>query len=137
MEETLRDKLVCGLSDQQIQNRNCRIAESKLKLTKAVEIAVAMETATRDGIEIHDDLREEKPLNELTMNRSKSFLPTPVPCYRCAWSKYTLQVSVDLRKKLVTSVVREAIYSKSFSCTTNPGAQNLGQVKQPEICTFH
>ncbi|CAB4008107.1 Retrovirus-related Pol poly from transposon, partial [Paramuricea clavata] len=65
LEETLRDRLVCGLSNQQIQKR--LLAESKLKFSKAVDIAVAMETATRDATEIHSKGREEKPL----------------VCYRC------------------------------------------------------
>ena len=54
LDETLRDRLVCGLNNQQIQKR--LLAESKLKFSKAVDIAVAMETATRDATEIHIDL---------------------------------------------------------------------------------
>ncbi|CAB4038190.1 Retrovirus-related Pol poly from transposon, partial [Paramuricea clavata] len=87
LEETLRDRLVCGLSNQQIQKR--LLAESKLKFSKAVDIAVAMETATRDATEIHSKGREEKPLglDKLTLNRpsnrSDSGPPSPVVCYRC------------------------------------------------------
>ena len=60
MEETLRDRLVCGLSNEQIQKR--LLAESKLKFSKAVDIAVAIETATRDATQIRSELRQEKPL---------------------------------------------------------------------------
>jgi hypothetical protein len=69
LEETLRDRLVCGLSNQQIQKR--LLAESKLKFSKAVAITVAMETATRYATEIHSEFREEKPLglDKLTRNR--------------------------------------------------------------------
>ena len=87
LDETLRDRLVCGLNNQQIQKR--LLAESKLKFSKAVDIAVAMETATRDATEIHSDLREEKPLglDKLTLNRpsnrSDNISPSPVVCYRC------------------------------------------------------
>ncbi|CAB4033713.1 Uncharacterized protein K02A2.6, partial [Paramuricea clavata] len=87
LEETLRDRFVCGLSNQQIQKR--LLAESKLKFSKAVDIAVAMETATRDATEIHSKGREEKPLglDKLTLNRpsntSDSGPPSPVVCYRC------------------------------------------------------
>ncbi|CAB4043692.1 Hypothetical predicted protein [Paramuricea clavata] len=86
LEETLRDRLVCGLSNQQIQKR--LLAESKLKFSKAIDIAVAMETATRDATEIHSKGREEKPpgLDKLTLNRpsnrSDSGPPSPVLCYR-------------------------------------------------------
>ncbi|CAB4019155.1 uncharacterized protein K02A2.6-like [Paramuricea clavata] len=85
--ETLRDRLVCGLSNQQILKP--LLAESKLKFSKAADIAVAMETATRDATEIHSEGREEKPLglDKLTLNRpsnrSDSGPPSPVVCYRC------------------------------------------------------
>ena len=84
LDETLRDRLVCVLNNQQIQKR--LLAESKLKFSKAVDIAVAMETATRDATEIHSDFREEKPLglDKLTMtrpsNRSDNISPSPVVC---------------------------------------------------------
>jgi hypothetical protein len=107
LEETLRDRLVCGLSNQQIQKR--LLAESKLKFSKAVAITVAMETATRDATEIHSEFREEKPLglDKLTLNRplnrSESGPPSPVVCYRCGANTQPM-LSVDLRKKSVTSV---------------------------------
>ncbi len=86
LEETLRDRLVCGLSNEQIQKR--LLAESKLKFSKAVDIAVAMETATRDATEIHSELRQEKPLglDKLTLNRPSNRMdniPPPSVCYRC------------------------------------------------------
>jgi hypothetical protein len=55
LEEILRDRLVCGLSNQQIQKG--LLAESKLKFSKAVDIAVAMETASRYATEIHSECR--------------------------------------------------------------------------------
>ena len=87
LDETMRDKLVCGLNNQQIHKR--LLAESKLRFSKAVDIAVAMETATRDATEIHNDLREEKHLglDKLTLNipsnRADNISPSPVLCYRC------------------------------------------------------
>ena len=87
LEETLRDKLVCGLNNQQIQKR--LLAEPKLKFSKAVDIAVAMETATRDATEIYSELREGKPLglDKLTLsrpsNRPDNSPPSSVVCYRC------------------------------------------------------
>ena len=85
LEETLRDKLVCGLNNQQIQKR--LLAEPKLKFSKAVDIAVAMETATRDATEIYSELREGKPLglDKLTLsrpsNRPDNSPPSSVVCY--------------------------------------------------------
>ena len=78
---------MCGLSNQKIQKR--LLAESKLKFSKALDIAVAMETATRDAAKIHSEFREEKPLghDKLTLNRpskrSDSGPSSPVVCYRC------------------------------------------------------
>ena len=83
----MRDKLVCGLNNQQIQKR--LLAESNLKFSKAVDIAVAMETATRDVTEIYSELREGKPLglDKLTLsrppNRPDNSPPSSVVCYRC------------------------------------------------------
>ena len=78
---------MCGLSNQKIQKR--LLAESKLKFSKALDIAVAMETATRDATKIHSEFREEKPPghDKLTLNRpskrSDSGPSSPVVCYRC------------------------------------------------------
>ena len=47
--EALRERLACGLQNMQIQKR--LLSEAKLKYSKAVEIAVAMETAMRDTSE--------------------------------------------------------------------------------------
>ena len=47
LNEALRDRLVCGLRNMQIQKR--LPSEARLKYSKAVEIAVVMETASRDA----------------------------------------------------------------------------------------
>jgi hypothetical protein len=49
LNDTLRDRLVCGLKDEHIQ-RNFLSMED-LSLRKAVETAVAIETATKDAAE--------------------------------------------------------------------------------------
>ena len=54
LNEALRDRLVCGLRNMQIQKR--LLSEAKLKYSKAVEIAVAMETAIRDASELQSGL---------------------------------------------------------------------------------
>jgi hypothetical protein len=83
----MRDRLVCGLSNQQIQKR--LLAESKLKFSKAVDIAVAMETATRDATEIHSEFREEKPLGlyKLTLNRPSNSGPLSHVANECRFKK--------------------------------------------------
>ena len=42
----LRDKLVCGINDVQIQKR--LLAEDKLTFKKALDISLALEAATKD-----------------------------------------------------------------------------------------
>ncbi|XP_060581109.1 uncharacterized protein K02A2.6-like [Ruditapes philippinarum] len=50
LNNTLRDRLVCGLKDEHIQRK--LLSMEDLSLKKAVETAVAMETATRDAAEL-------------------------------------------------------------------------------------
>ena len=50
LNDTLRDRLVCGLKDEQIQKQ--LLSKSTLTLPKATEIAVAMETASKDASEL-------------------------------------------------------------------------------------
>ncbi|KAL9967300.1 hypothetical protein ACROYT_G025499 [Oculina patagonica] len=70
----------------QIQRR--LLSEAKLKYSKALEIAVAMETAVRDASELHSELHAEPPVDKISDN-SKPPPPLPPPnpttkvCYRC------------------------------------------------------
>ena len=50
--DALRDRFVCGLANVHIQKK--LLAEDKLTFDKAVAIAVAMETATKDAAELQD-----------------------------------------------------------------------------------
>ena len=85
LNEALRDRLVCGLRNMQIQKR--LLSEAKLKYSKAVEIAVAMETAIRDASELQSELNPNPVphVDKLTEHNK----PTPAkpattpPCYRC------------------------------------------------------
>ena len=61
LNEALRDRLVCGLRNMQIQKR--LLSEAKLKYSKAVEIAVAMETAIRDASELQSELNPNPGLS--------------------------------------------------------------------------
>ena len=54
LNEVLRGRLVCGLRNMQIQKR--LLSEAKLKYSKAVEIAEAMETTTRNASELQSEL---------------------------------------------------------------------------------
>lgn len=50
LNDSLRDRFVCGLKAENIQKR--LLSEAQLTLTKALEMAVAMETGTKDATEL-------------------------------------------------------------------------------------
>ena len=87
LNEALRDKLVCGLQNIQIQRR--LLSEAKLKYSKALEIAVAMEAAVRDASELHSKLHAEPGVDKISDNSKPPPPPPPPPnltpkvCYRC------------------------------------------------------
>ena len=51
LNEHLRDKLVCGLNDQRIQQR--LLATKNLDLNTAIDISIAMEVAARNARDLH------------------------------------------------------------------------------------
>jgi hypothetical protein len=63
----LRDKFACGLKQEHIQKR--LLAESKLKLEKAIQTAVAMETASRDALELQG---KRERVNKLSIHNNNS-----------------------------------------------------------------
>ena len=83
LNEALRDRLVCGLRNMQIQKR--LLSEAKLKYSKAVEIAVAMETVIRNASELQSELNPVPHVDKLTeSNKTTRAKPVATPCcYRC------------------------------------------------------
>lgn len=73
--DTLRDRLVCGLYNESIQKR--LLVETNLKFDKAVKMAVAMETAARDAVELRGKPKVETELNKLSQGQKQR------KCYRC------------------------------------------------------
>ncbi|XP_062586305.1 uncharacterized protein LOC134247923 [Saccostrea cucullata] len=89
LSKTLRDRFVCGLKQEHIQKR--LLAESQLDLEKAIQTAVAMETASRDALELQG---KRESVSNLSVNKTKKtnygkMKPRPVhktvqgKCYRC------------------------------------------------------
>lgn len=83
LEDMLRDRLVCGISDDRIQRR--LLAERELTFEKAVEIATATEMANRNV----QDLGGKTPSSDNNVNKVEEaeakppkFQPTR-ECYRC------------------------------------------------------
>lgn len=68
LDDSLRDKFVCGLKDTNIQKK--LLSEKNLTFTKSVEIAVSMETASKDASEF----KEAKQVHSVQA-RGRSFRP--------------------------------------------------------------
>lgn len=86
LNESLRDQFLVGLRDEQTQKKLLAIAE--LTFAKAIEFAVAVETANKDAIELRGKSNPESSVNRIQRQRrpppqaateqQKSFM-----CYRC------------------------------------------------------
>lgn len=63
LDNTLRDRLVSGLRWKNTQKKLLSI--DKLTLNKALEICVAMETATKDAAELQNRNRDSAPVNKI------------------------------------------------------------------------
>ena len=85
LEALLRDRLVCGINNEKIQQR--LLAEAKLTYAKAVEIAQGLETAVQNIKELSTKMKEEPGdstastihnVGTSTNGRSRT-----MTCYRC------------------------------------------------------
>ena len=87
LEDMLRDRLVCGINNQQIQKR--LLAEPDLKYQKAVELALAMESASRSLGDLHttktnaNSERSTEQIDKVTLGRQTSSGKRNQECYRC------------------------------------------------------
>ncbi|VDI15020.1 Hypothetical predicted protein [Mytilus galloprovincialis] len=83
LKEKLRDRIVCGLKNLNIQKR--LLSEKDLTYDKAVDIGVAMETVSKDATELQAKHRTEG-VNKMSASKSK-FQPQHNKgnsrCYRC------------------------------------------------------
>ena len=80
LEQALRDRLVCGLRNEGIQRR--LLAEAKLTLARALEIAQGMEAAERNAQSLKGS---EVAVHKMNTSREPATQrpPTRAPCYRC------------------------------------------------------
>ena len=81
LNEALRDRLVCGLRYEGIQRR--LLSESKLTLTKALELAQGLEAADRHAKALKGS---EVAVRKLSATPSKR--PQHTMCYRCGRSNH-------------------------------------------------
>lgn len=83
LNDSLRDRFVCGLKAENIQKR--LLSEANLTLARAVEMAVAMETAAKDATELQS-IQHEATVHKFSKGRrpaSRLKQKPKKPCYRC------------------------------------------------------
>ena len=84
LKDSLRDRLVCGMRNENIQKKLLSVAE--LTFDRAFEIAIAMETAARDAIELQNKPVNAStvPVNKVKAQPSRSHSDSsPNYCFRC------------------------------------------------------
>ncbi len=81
LNEALRDRIVCGINDDAVQRR--LLAEKKLDLPKALDIATGMETAKHNLTELHESTTAKRHDTAVFKVRSES------TCYRCNGTSHT------------------------------------------------
>jgi hypothetical protein len=86
LNESLRDQFVVGLKDEHTQKKLLAVAD--LTFVKAIEIAVAVETANKDAIELRGKSNPESSVNKVQRHhRPTSSVKTGKQklfvCYRC------------------------------------------------------
>ena len=63
LNDSLRDRSVCGLHNESIQKR--LLVETSLTFEKALKLAVAMEMAMKDSVELRGKTKSEPPVNSI------------------------------------------------------------------------
>ena len=99
LEETLRDRFVCGLRHEAIQRR--LLAETTLTYPKALEIARGMESADKDS----KSFKKTDTINAIRprpANSNRQF----ESCYRCGRSNHSAGQTTNLKRLNVTTVAR-------------------------------
>ena len=90
LNDMLRDRLVCGVADEQMQRR--LLQEAGLTYVKAMEIATAMESAAKNSVDLAAATAtnsqpihkfQDKPRKGQPQGHSSQSQTTTTACYRC------------------------------------------------------
>ncbi|XP_069139364.1 uncharacterized protein [Argopecten irradians] len=113
LNDTLRDRLVCGLKAEHIQKK--LLTEADLTYQKALEVAIAIETATKDAVELQRQ-HVKAPVNKI--RKEKQPVPKKIPvtkkfekingCFRCTGTHKNPKIAI-LKMPFVISVGKKAI----------------------------
>ena len=101
----LRDRLVCGINEEQTQGR--LLAESKLTLKRGLEIAQSLETAAQNV----QALQGQAPVQPGTITHDISKLTGSRTCFRRGKGSHPPE-NTSLRRPNATSVVKWGILSQ-------------------------
>jgi hypothetical protein len=128
LDDTLRDRLVCGLRCQHTQKKLLTVTQ--LTLNKALEICVAMETASKDAAELQSkngfasvNKIQAKPVHHKRQGKKTQKPDTNMTkCYRCGKDGHSPQdcyfKDTDCRKCGKTGHIERVCRGKKAS---NPG----------------
>lgn len=78
LEESLRDRFVCGLKTESVRKR--LLTEAELTFSKAVEVAQSLETAAKDAQQLKKDPSKDSQVRRVSHSHGG---PEREACYRC------------------------------------------------------
>ena len=89
LNDMLRDRLLCGLHNELIQKR--LLSEPDLSLAKASEIALEMEVAAKEPLELQGNINKESEVNKINKDservpKGKDDVKSKSQCYQCGGS---------------------------------------------------
>ena len=141
LETMIRDRLVCGINDEQIQKR--LLAESELSYKKAVKLASSMEEASKNVLELKGSIAKKGPeVDKTEVHRVKSASPRSAErgtfnCFHCGRPGH-LKVKCRVRPDIVCSAcgntghMRRACRSTKSAPRKDQGRRRLRQVQETE-----
>ena len=138
----LRDRLVCGINEPQVQKR--LLAEDKLTFKKAFEVALAFEAATKDAKQLQ---AATAPTSDTTVPvyKNEKLPRSSVKCYRCGkpnhkapdcWFKESVCSNCH-KKGHIAAVCRSRSFSQPVAPTTVGKPTNTIVAQTPLSEEYH
>eukprot|EP00731_Ephydatia_muelleri_P018868 Em0011g908a len=101
----LRDRLVCGVRDPQLQKR--LLAERQLTFSKALELAQAFESAESSARDIQAVRSPSVPLPVHSVDKKGLSVPDSVSCFRCGGKHYATTCKLNNPTGAKSSAARQ------------------------------
>ncbi|KAL5486601.1 hypothetical protein EMCRGX_G019103 [Ephydatia muelleri] len=105
LEIMLRDRLVCGVRDPQLQKR--LLAERQLTFSKALELAQAFESAESSARDIQAVRSPSVPLPVHSVDKKGLSVPDSVSCFRCGGKHYATTCKLNNPTGAKSSAARQ------------------------------